>query len=137
MDKATQQSKLAAGKLIEVWHVSAYNGMDVETGTRVSGVNRTAAYDELLERKSKGEKFDPDRLTDEFRTRELNLLWSPVDVAGARNHRELSLRYYGEARYWPLIVWANAAAFPGQTTEDTILPPGQPLHVVHFLGWPQ
>lgn len=137
LSEAARQSKLAAGKLVEVWQVSAYNGMDVETRTRVSTLNRTAAYDELLARKDKGEQFDPEKLMDEFRKRELDLVSSQADLAGSRNLRELSLRYYGDAKYWPLIVWANASAFPQPPTEDTVLPTGQSLQVIHFLGWPR
>jgi hypothetical protein len=137
LGQAKNDTKLAAGKLVEIWRPSLYNGRDVETRTRVAGLNQAAAYDELLERKASGEKFDPAKLMDEFRKRELELVYSEVDLAGSQNLRELSLRYYGDAKYWPLIVWANPDEFSQQTTEDTGLPADRTLHVIHFLGWPR
>jgi hypothetical protein len=136
--EATPQSKLARGKLIEIWQVSAYNGMDSETRVRVAGVNRVAAYDELLSRAGRGEPFDPGKLTEEFRAKELDLAMSQADTSGVRSLRELSLKYYGDPKYWPLIAWANATSFPGSPTENTDPSrTGSPLYVIQFLGWPR
>jgi hypothetical protein len=108
--------------------------MDIETRTRVAGTNRNAAYDELLAHVERGVPFDPDKLTDEFRARELDLAYSEVDLFGILSLRELSLKYYGDTKYWPL----NAKAFGGKVTDETG-PKGvpQPIHVVHFIGWPR
>lgn len=135
--QAKEDTKISAGKLVEVWQVSIYNGKDVETRTRIAGANVNAAYDELLGRKAAGESFDFAKLTDDFNKRELDLVYSQADLAGSRNLRELSLRYYGNPKYWPLIVWANQSAFSEPATEDTAIPNGQDLYVIHFLGWPR
>jgi hypothetical protein len=135
--QAKEDTRVSAGKLIEAWQVSMYNGKDVETRTRVAGANVRAAYDELLARKLSGEEFDYANLSDEFKKRELELAYSVADLRDSRNLRELSLRYYGDPKYWPLIVWANKSALSGEATEDAPLPTGQELHVVHFLGWPR
>ena len=131
-------TKIGKGQFMDAWHVSRYNGMDQVTRTRVAGENRRAAYDELLARAKGGEAFDPNALTDEFRKRELSLAFSPADLTNVRSMRELSLRYYEDPKYWPLIVWANATTLPKDVGEDSNpakLP--QPIYVVHFLGWPR
>jgi hypothetical protein len=138
LNEAAAGTKIARGKLIEAWHVSLYNGMDVETRTRIAGANRAAAYDELLGRAARGEPFDGNALTDEFRKRELELALSTASLSGVRSLRELSLKYYGDAKYWPLIVWVNAAAFAKDADEDADPTKAvQPLLVLHFLGWPR
>jgi hypothetical protein len=120
------------------WQVSMYNGMDVETRTRVFGTNRAAAYNELLARAARGEKFDANTLTEEFRNRELDLAMSTADLSDVRSLRELSLKYYGDPKYWSLIPWVNPLAFPNSPGEDTDpRKAGQPLYVVQFLGWPR
>jgi hypothetical protein len=136
LDQASAQSKIVAGRLVEVWHVSIYNGLDIETRTRVAGQNRAAAYDELLKLAEAGHAFDASELTEQFRARELDLALSSVNPGGARNLRELSLKYYEDAKYWPLIVWANRAAFLGQPNEDTP-PPDGALSIIQFIGWPR
>lgn len=135
--QAKEDTKVNAGKLVEAWQVSIYNGKDVETRTRVASANVNAAYNEMLERKANGESFDFASLTDSFRKRELDLVYSQADLAGSRNLRELSLRYYGDPKYWPLIVWVNQSVFSDSATEDTAVPMGQDLYVIHFLGWPR
>jgi hypothetical protein len=62
LGQAKNDTKLAAGKLVEIWRPSLYNGMDVQTRTRIAGLNQSAAYDELLNRKAGGELFDPAKL---------------------------------------------------------------------------
>ena len=112
--------------------------MDRETRTKVAGENRTAAYDELLERALGGDKFDPDALTDEFRKRELDLVYTEANLAGVRSLRELSLKYYSDTKFWPLIQWANAGALPEPVTEESDpAKASRPLYIVHFIGWPR
>jgi hypothetical protein len=138
LGEAALGTKIARGELIEVWHGSLYNGKDVVTRTRVAGVSRAAAYDELVVRAARGERFDNNVLTDEFRSRELDLVLSTANLSGVRSLRELSLKYYGGSKYWPLIPWVNARAFPKNVSEDTDPAAApQPLYVMQFLGWPR
>jgi hypothetical protein len=138
LSDASSGTKIGRGNLIEAWHVSRYSGMDTETRTRISGADRRAAYDELLERAARGDRFNADALTDEFQRRELTLAVSIANLSGVHSLRELSLKYYGDSKYWPLIVWANPDAFAKQASEETNpVEAHQPLLVIQFLGWPR
>lgn len=112
--------------------------MDVETRTRVAAANRAAAYDQLLSRAERGAALDLGALTDEYRAHELDLALSPADLSGVRSLRELSLKYYGNAKYWPLIPWENKDSFPKNVNEDTDPSKAhQPIYIAHFIGWPR
>jgi hypothetical protein len=138
LDKARSATSIPRGALIQAWHVSRYYGMDFETRTRVAAANRAAAYDELLARAERSEAFDPNVLTDQYRAQELDFALSPADLSGVRSLRELSLKYYGDPKYWPLIIWANKDKYSAGVNEDT--DPHtlhQPIYIAHFIGWPR
>jgi hypothetical protein len=138
LDEATAATKISQGKLIQAWLVSRYSGMTVETRTQVAAANRAAAYDQLLARAARGEAFNWSALTDEYKAEELDLVWSPADLSGVRTLKELSLKYYGESKYWPLIVWENKDKFPADANEDTDPTKAQqPVYMAHFIGWPR
>lgn len=131
-------TRIPKGKLVEIWRVSIYNGMDTLTRTRVAAANTAAAYDELLARAARREPFDPSTLIDEFQKREITLGYSDADPSGARSLRELSLKYYGNAKYWPLLIWMNPGVFPQSAGEETS--PDQAkgtIHVLEAVGWPR
>jgi hypothetical protein len=104
----------------------------------VAGENRTAAYDELLKRSRQGEKFDFDKLDQEFKARELPLSYSAAQLNGIESLRELSIKYYGDPKYWPIIVWTNENVIPRDATANTpISASNKQLYVIHFIGWPR
>jgi hypothetical protein len=138
LSEAGPNTPIASGKLVEIWRVSMYNGMDTTTRTKVASANVAAAYDELLARAARGTRFDPDALIDEFQKREIPFGYSEADPADARSLRELSLKYFGNAKYWPLLIWMNPGVFPQGAGEDT--KPNQPneiIHVIRAIGWPR
>jgi hypothetical protein len=133
-----------------------YDRAEVEFRTHMVDESRTAAYRVLLDRANMSKfQFDADALRREFRERfQLNMELPTADLSAVASLRELSLKYYGDAEYWPLIRWVNGAEFPdvekvnGDTDPHrarplTTKPVGKPdagdpdLHIVKFIGWPE
>jgi len=136
---AAAESKVPANGFIESWHVSVFNGMDIETRTRVADANRAAGYDQLLALATSGTEFAivSNSLTDRFRTQELDLAFVIANTDEVRSLRELSLKYYRDPKYWPVIVWVNKDQFPAETREDAPVPTDKPLTIPVFIGWPR
>ena len=134
LDSAGPDTRIPAGKLIELWRVSVYNGMDVVTRTKVAGANIAAAYDELLARAAHGNSFNPNGLMDEFQKREITFGYSEVSAGDARTIRELSLKYFG-----------SQVLAAGDLDESRRIPPGagedtnpdqakETIHVLQAIG---
>ena len=132
---AGPDTRIPGGKLVEVWRVSVYNGMDELTRTKVAGANVAAAYDELLARAAAGAPFIPGALIDEFQKREITFGYSEVNAGGARTLREVSLKYFGSAKYRPLLIWINPGVFPPGAGEDTNPEQGQGDHPRVASDW--
>ena len=136
-EMAKSDTIIPEGSVLEAWHISQYDNMSVETRVKVSAENRLAAYDEMLKRAESGEEFDFVKLSDEFSARELGLAWSVAQLDRISNLRELSLKYYGDPKYWKIINWSNKEVFASGATDRSEIPPDKEIHIAHFLGWPR
>jgi hypothetical protein len=133
--KARSTTPIPAGTLIEVWESSKYSGMDVRTITKVAGQDRRQAYEELLSLARSGIEFtaaEP-KFTEDFKRRELEVALQSTVPSSVRTLRELSLQYYGDPKFWPLIVWTNPKEFPTDATETTPVS-DRPLALVLLLS---
>ena len=137
---ATDLTEIPTKSLVQIWRVSKYNGMDSKTRIQVSNVDRTHGYDELLALANSGKPFNQafsDDLFSHFHRQELDLSLESVAPGDVRNLRELSLKLYGDPKYWPIIAWSNRDQFQGQANQDTPISSGQHLSVPQFTPWPR
>jgi hypothetical protein len=137
---ATDGTEIPGGSLVQIWRVSKYNGLDSKTRIQVSAVDRAHGYDELLALATSGQPFNQafsDDLFRHFHQEELDLSLAYVTPGDIRNLRELSLKLYGDPKYWPVIAWANRDQFQKQAKEDTVLSSDQKLSVPQFTPWPR
>jgi hypothetical protein len=136
LQTATRESKIPAGSIMEVWVTSKYNNLDVQTVSRVAAQDRAKGYDDILALAQTGVAFSSviDRLTERFRARELSVVLEEANLTDVRTLRELSLKYYRDPKYWPLIVWANARAFPAGVTGESPVPASSNLLLITLLA---
>ena len=128
--KAT--SVVPSGAVLELWQVSRYFGQSETTIVQVSAPNIAQANEELLSMAQANAPIDIPQLQDQYRPRELTLLFGQAQTDGIHTLRELAIKYYGNARFWPILVWANPSVLRG-ATEETPLPPQSELWVLHFI----
>jgi len=125
--EVSPDTTIRAGSAVEIWYLSIYHGKDTLTVTEVAKSALEAGYDHLLSLAQSGKPYDFDELHDWYRDREISVMHSSIlfnDKLGddVRTLREVSLKFYGTSKYWPIIVWANKAVFSMPVTEDTITP---------------
>ena len=140
LSEATQQTQLPGNSLVQIWSVSKYNGLDTNTRIQVSAVSRARGYDELLDLANSGRPFPQifsESLFRHFRNEELDLGLQYVTPGDARNLREVSLKLYGNSKYWPVLVWANPGQFPKGVDGDTPVSSEQKLSAPQFSPWPR
>lgn len=129
--KATADTVISSGKYIEVWKVSKYFGQNEKTIVQLSGPAIAQGNEELLERAKSGAVPDVPALQDEYKAREMDLEYSEAQVGDLQTLRELAIKYYGESKFWPVLVWTNPEALEGATENTTI--PKKDLYILHFL----
>ena len=137
---AGEETQIQKRALVQVWDVSKYNGMDERTRVQVSAVDRARGYDELLSLASSDQPFAQTFSDESFRhfhREELDLSLEQISPGNVRNLRELSLKVYGDPKYWLIVVWANRDLFPKGATQDTPVKTDQTLSVPRFSGWPR
>jgi hypothetical protein len=113
--KAT--SVVPSGAVLELWQVSRYFGQSETTIVQVSAPNIAQANEELLSMAQANAPIDIPQLQDQYRPRELTLLFGQAQTDGIHTLRELAIKYYGNARFWPILVWANPSVLRGATEE--------------------
>ncbi len=123
---ASADTAIAANSLIEVWRVSRFYGVERKSTLTVAGPAIKAGYDEMLGLVEQGKRFPDDisfdALDDRFRKEQLSLALSPADTSGgADTLGELSLKYYGDKKYWKLIAWANRDKLPATADAKTLV----------------
>src|SRR5262249_53145072 len=139
LSEASAQTPVKGGSLVEIWQVSKYFGKDVETTVRIASRDKRKGYEEMLALAEQGKRFpedvSPDQLSDYFKQMELSFAYGPAQVpSDVSTLGELSLKYYGEKKYWPLFVWVNRKAFDGSAAGvDAKVPRDKGLFVVHFV----
>lgn len=137
---AAEDTQIQKGALVQVWAVSKYNGMDERTRIQVTAVDRARGYDELLALARSDRPFAETFSEESFRhfhREELDLSLEQISPGNVRNLRELSLKLYGDPKYWPIIVWANRDTLPKGAGEDTPVTTDQLFSVPRFMGWPR
>jgi len=138
LSQASELTEIPTKSLVEIWRVSKYNGLDSKTVVQISAVDRARGYDELLALANSGKPFNQafsDDLFSHFRKEELELSLQYVQPGDVRNLRELSLKLYGDPKYWPIIPWANRDQFQSQVDQDTAVSPNEKLSTPQFTPW--
>ena len=130
--KATEKTVVPAGKFIELWKVSRYYGQTEKTILQLSGPSIAQGNEELLESAKHRAPLDIPRLQDEYKAREMDLEYSEAQIGDLQTLRELAIKYYGDAKFWPILIWTNPDSLAGATDRSTI-PRNKDLYVLHFL----
>lgn len=129
--KATADTSLSAGQYVEIWQVSRFYGQSTKTILALAGPAVKAANEDLLSLARQQAKPDIAALQDRYRAQELTLLYGEADTGDLRSIRELAIKYYGDAKFWPLLVWTNPDVLKG-ASETTAIPENAQLWVLHF-----
>jgi hypothetical protein len=88
--------------------------------------------DELLQRAKSGAALNVPALQDEYKAREMDLAYGEAQIGDLQTLRELAIKYYGESKYWPILVWTNPDSLAG-AAETSPIPRNKDLFVLHFL----
>ncbi len=115
-----------------------YDRSEVEIPRSVG--DGAAAYRDLLALATRGIRFDGSALSNELRAPPLRLVLLTADLSGVRSLRELSLKYYGDAKYWRFIPWVNPGQFPKEKEVDENTDPAtarSSLYMLQILGSPR
>jgi hypothetical protein len=129
---ANDATPIKKDSYIEIWKVSGHYGEDSKTRVQISGPAVRAANEELLTLAEANAPLDIPALQDRYKAKELDLLYGEANIGDTRNLRELSIKYYGNARFWTIIRWSNMAVLKNATADTNIV--GQrDLYVLHFL----
>lgn len=130
--KATADTSIQVGKFVEVWKVSKYYGQSEKTIVQLSGPVVAQGNEELLELAKGGGSPNIPALQDEYKVREMDLQYTEAQIGDLQTLRELAIKYYGDAKFWPILMWTNPQALRG-TTDSSQIPRGKDLYVIHFL----
>jgi hypothetical protein len=130
--KATAETSIPAGQYVEIWQISRFYGQTSKTILALSGPAIEAANEELLHLALQRAKLDVPALQDRYRAQELTLVYGQADTSDLRSVRELAIKYYGDAKFWPILVWTNSDILKG-ATGDTNIPVNEQLSVLHFI----
>jgi hypothetical protein len=130
--KATAETQIPSGRFVEVWKVSRYYGQTEKTIIQLSGQVVAQGNEELLQRAKSGTGPDIPALQDEYKTREMDLEYSEAQVGDLQTLRELAIKYYGDAKFWPILAWTNPDSLAG-AKESSPIPRNKSLYVLHFL----
>jgi hypothetical protein len=130
--KANAETPVSGGKFVEVWRVSKYYGQSEKTIIQLSGPEIAQGNEELLERARSGAAPDVPALQDEYKAREMDLEFSQAQIGDLQTLRELAIKYYGDAKFWPILVWTNRDVL-GNASDISPIPRNKGLFVLHFL----
>ena len=130
--KATSDTVVPAGKLVEIWKVSKYYGQSQKTIIQLSGPSIAQGNEELLQRARNGALPDIPALQDEYKAREMDLEYGEAQIGDLEIVRELAIKYYGDAKFRPILVWTNPVSLAG-ATDSSPIPKNKDLYVLHFL----
>jgi hypothetical protein len=130
--KATSDTVLPAGKFVEIWKVSRYYGQSEKTIIQLSGPSIAQGNEELLQHAESGSPLNIPALQDEYKAKEMDLEYSEAQTGDIQTLRELAIKYYGDPKFWPILVWTNPDSLAGATDRTSILR-NKDLYVLHFL----
>ena len=77
-------------------------------------------------------RSDIPALQDEYKAGEMDLEYGEAQIGDLQTLRELAIKYYGDAKFWPILVWTNSDILKG-ATGDTNIPVNEQLSVLHFI----
>jgi hypothetical protein len=129
---ATADTLIKSGIYIEIWKVSRYFNESEKTIVQLSGPAIAQANQDLLQRAQNGAPLDVSALQDEYKARELDLEYSQAQTGDLLTLRELAIKYYGDAKFWPILVWTNPKALAGGSANSPV-PRDKDLFVLHFI----
>ena len=130
--KAKSDTVIQGGKFVEIWKVSKYFGQTEKTIIQLSGPAIAQGNEELLQRAKNGAPLDIPALQDEYKAREMDLEYSEAQIGDLQTLRELAIKYYGDAKFWPILVWTNPDSLAHDSASSPI-PQNKDLYVLHFL----
>ena len=130
--QATENTVVPAGKFIEVWKVSRYYGQTEKTIVQLSGPSIAQGNEELLQDAERHVPLDIPKIQDEYKAREMVLVYGEAQVGDLQSLREFAIKYYGNGKFWPILVWTNPDSLAGATASSPI-PRNKDLYVLHFL----
>jgi hypothetical protein len=130
--KATADTVIPGGKFIEIWKVSKYYGQTEKTIIQLSGPAIAQGNEELLQRAKNSAPPDIPALQDEYKAREMDLEYGEAQIGDLQTVRELAIKYYGDAKCWPILVWTNPESLAG-ATDSSPIPKNKDLYVLHIL----
>jgi hypothetical protein len=129
---ATETTPIPKDCYVEVWKVSIHYGEDRETRVQISGPAVQAANEELLSLAESNAALNIPALQDKYKAKELDLLNGEANIGDTRTLRELSIKYYGNGRFWKIIRWTNPVALKN-ATEETDVTRKSGLYILHFI----
>jgi hypothetical protein len=118
--KATAGTVVSGGKFVEVWKISRYYGQSEKTIIQLSGPAVAEGNQELLQRATTKAALDVAALQDEYKAREMDLEYSEAQIGDLQTLRELAIKYYGDAKFWPILVWTNLNALANASDNSPI-----------------
>jgi hypothetical protein len=130
--QASGSTLIPQGKLMEIWQVSRYYGQTESTIIKLSGPAVSQGNEELLQKAKAGGAPDIPALQDAYKAREIVLEYGPAQTGGLQTLRELAIKYYGDAKFWTILVWTNPENLAG-STENSPIPHGKDLYILHFI----
>jgi hypothetical protein len=132
--KASADTVIPGGKFIEIWKVSRDYGQTEKTIIQLSGPAIAQGNEELLQLAKTGAPPDIPALQDAYKAREMDLEYGEAQIGDLQTLREVAIKYYGDAKSWPILVWTNPDSLAG-TTDTSPIPRNTDLYVLHFLPW--
>lgn len=135
---ATPDTKVADSSLLEIWKVSKYYGKSTSEVIKISAYDKKQAYQEMMELAKAKPDYHPQEhvyeLTQQFKAKELSLVQTPVSYSGGvETIGDISLKYYGEKTFWPLIVWTNPEELASIKGPNDRPDQSRTIFVLHFI----
>jgi hypothetical protein len=62
----------------------------------------------------------------------MDLEYGKAQIGDLQTLRELSTKCYGDAKFWPILLWTNPDSLAG-ATDSSPIPKNKDLYLLHFL----
>ncbi len=137
--KALSSTLLPDSSFLEIWQVSKFNNQKTETIIQVKGIRKSAIYDDWLGMADTQPDYKPQNHFAEwsynYRGEEMSLLLTPANYEGGiETYGELSLKYYGDKKYWKLIKWINPTELKEIFSGNDKIDKTKEIYLIHFIN---
>lgn len=135
---AYENSIVKDSSLLEIWNVSKFFGRTTEEIIKISAADKRQAYEELLQMARSRPDYNPlyhfEELSNLYKLRELNLVQTPANsTGGIETVADLSLKYYGDKKFWELIRWVNPNRLQTVKSANDKLDTNTDMFILHFI----